>query len=621
MSRDTELPCETTGVIICGGGPTGALLSALLHQLSVPNVILEREIDITTDPRGIALDEDGIRLIQEIGMYDRIFNRIGACYNFHFISGTGHDFEGGTGHVGFVFHKQPELERAIRDVIAQSPFSELRSEATLTSITEDADTVIVEYIDRSGSTVRMRAPFLVGSDGKTGYVRKKYLEPKGIVMERCEGTNYDETWVALNWQIKLPTPDTHPEFPLWKVGYTPEQVYDLFFPIDFRFLCNPLRPSVCGRFGPAADRLWRFEFVVQAGEDPVKMATFAETSRIIYPYITHPGRRYGLPLQVTYPKDCITTLRSRPFSFLARSCNMWSMGRVVIAGDAAHVFPPFGGQGIASGFRDASALAWRLAHLYREPDSDHEELLRAWYMERKQQFEHSLASTIRNGEFVTNGDPWKAFIRDWMFWGINLIPSWRRCFEKGSRAEGMIRYKYQDGMPFVPDLGRGLNLPQVYVRDLATNEIVFSDDLIYAQSKAGLFQILLLVDQSDKAHHALKEIDGLSQSTAGRLREDEATVLIHDLKAKYPDALSSPANIARIASGEEFAADERLCRNRPAPRHYDPFKIQREAGPRATYIVLRPDRFVYAACATVQELWNALSSLPTALHLKTDAGT
>ncbi|KAK0258102.1 hypothetical protein LTR35_018193, partial [Friedmanniomyces endolithicus] len=530
MSHPNELPCETTGVIICGGGPTGALLSALLHKLSVPNVVLERETDITTDPRGIALDEDGIRFIQEIGMFHRVFTRIRACYNFHFVSGTGHDLsrtpilttnlltsEGGTGHVGFVFHKQPELERAIRDAIAQSPFSELRSGVTLTSITEDIDTVTVEYNDRSGFTTRMRAPLLVGADGKTG-------------------TNYDETWVALNWQIKLPTPDSHPGFPLWKVGYTPEQVYDLFFPLDFRFLCNPLRPAVCGRFGPPADRLWRFEFVVQASEDPVKMSTLAETSRIIYPYITHPGRRYGLSSQVSYPKDCITTLRSRSFSFLARSYNMWSKGRVVIAGDAAHVFPPFGGQGIASGFRDASALAWRLAHLHREPDSDHEKLLRAWYMERKQQFEHSLASTIRNGEFVTNGDPWKAFFRDWMFWGINLIPSWRRYFEKGPRAEGMIRYEFQDGMPFVPDLGGGLNLPQVYARDLATNKIVFTDDLIYAHYKEGLFQILLLVDRSDTAQYALKGIQGLSGSTAGRLREDGPTVLIHDLKAEYPDA-------------------------------------------------------------------------------------
>lgn len=79
MTSADEQPCETTGVIICGGGPTGALLSALLSQMSVPNVILERETEITTDPRGIALDEDGIRLIQAIGMYDRIFTRIASC--------------------------------------------------------------------------------------------------------------------------------------------------------------------------------------------------------------------------------------------------------------------------------------------------------------------------------------------------------------------------------------------------------------------------------------------------------------------------------------------------------------------------------------------------------------
>ena len=69
---------ETTDVLICGGGPTGALLSALLGQLRVSNVVLEREPEITTDPRGIALDEDGIRLLQAIGVYDQIYTEIGS---------------------------------------------------------------------------------------------------------------------------------------------------------------------------------------------------------------------------------------------------------------------------------------------------------------------------------------------------------------------------------------------------------------------------------------------------------------------------------------------------------------------------------------------------------------
>jgi hypothetical protein len=104
---------------------------------------------------------------------------------------------------------------------------------------------------------------------------------------------YDETWVALNWHIELPTEKTHPEFPLWALGYTPQDVYDLFFPVNFRFLCNPERPSVCGRFGLPSDRLWRFEFVVQPGEDGDEMATYTKTRDVILPYLTHPGKRYG----------------------------------------------------------------------------------------------------------------------------------------------------------------------------------------------------------------------------------------------------------------------------------------------------------------------------------------
>lgn len=70
---------EETDVIISGCGPTGAMLSTLLGRYHVPNVVLEREPTITQDPRGIALDEDGIRHLQACGIYDKIFTDIGEC--------------------------------------------------------------------------------------------------------------------------------------------------------------------------------------------------------------------------------------------------------------------------------------------------------------------------------------------------------------------------------------------------------------------------------------------------------------------------------------------------------------------------------------------------------------
>lgn len=81
---------ESTDVIICGCGPTGAILSAYLGGQSVKNIVLEKELEITQDPRGIALDEDGIRCLQAVGLYDKVFSEIGQSKrcNCHSVSSS-----------------------------------------------------------------------------------------------------------------------------------------------------------------------------------------------------------------------------------------------------------------------------------------------------------------------------------------------------------------------------------------------------------------------------------------------------------------------------------------------------------------------------------------------------
>lgn len=106
-------------------------------------------------------------------------------------------------------------------------------------------------------------------------------------------SQYQESWVALNWKINPPTKETHPDFPLWKLGYSPAQVCEAFFPTYFSFLCNPDRPAVCGRFGLSSEWLWRFEFVVREGEDEDEMAQPRMIRKIVFPYLSHPGKRYG----------------------------------------------------------------------------------------------------------------------------------------------------------------------------------------------------------------------------------------------------------------------------------------------------------------------------------------
>jgi hypothetical protein len=286
---------------------------------------------------------------------------------------------------------------------------------------------------------------------------------------------------------------------------------------------------------------------------------------------------------------------------------------VILAGDAAHVFPPFGGQGIASGFRDAWGLAWRLQILHQNPALDHKNILTAWYIERKQQLERSLATTILNGEYVTQMNPLKVFVRDWALWLMQLVPIWKRELEKGSRAAGMIQYKHRPGLPFTFDGHGGKQLPQVYVWDYALNRVRFSDDLIFNHGKQGFFQLLLLPSSVDEARRQLAAIACLQSNDFVRLSEVTVLLQVHAIPhADVTNLTQTGVRVGRLATGEEFALDSELCRNRPSPRYYDPHRLLSEVGG-ASMVVVRPDRFIYTSCSTAEQLSCVLQQLDNGL--------
>ncbi|RAH61718.1 monooxygenase [Aspergillus piperis CBS 112811] len=621
---------ETTDVVICGCGPTGALLSAYLGRAGVHNVVLEKEPTITTDPRGIALDDDGIRYLQGLGLYDSIYTKIGTSMGrFNFVSGTDCDMHrapilamdyniiaGATGHVGYIGHKQPVLESHIRDYMPSSHCS-LRCNATVIRLEEDEDWTYCTYRTATGEEHSLRAKFFVGADGKTGYTRKQYLEPRGVILEKFHEAFYEETWVALNWRITLPTPQSHPSFPLWKRGYSPEQVYDLFFPPEFRFLCNPDRPAVAGRFGLPADRLWRFEYIIHKGEDGYVMASPEEMRRVVYPYITHRGSQYQLAGDVQFPEDCIEVLRCRPFTFSSRTCNMWAKDRVILCGDAAHVFPPFGGQGIVSGFRDATSLSWRLAMLcrYHSNKNSHHDVLKAWYEERKQQLKLSLATTVANGVMVCETHPLKIFLRDWYIWFLQFIPSWRRQLQHGRRNAAIFRYKHSSGMPFIPDLNGGLYLPQIYCRRTEDDEILFTDDAIYgSDNTTSLFRLFVYVQDSSEIPAIKHALEGIENWSRGELRATDIPFILE--KGDIDTSSSKGRNIFHIATADEFA-NSPLCSDRPRPSDYDPYLLGNKV--QGKYIIVRMDRTVFASCANEDQLRGAVQTMLGYLYGDTSA--
>lgn len=111
----------------------------------------------------------------------------------------------------------------------------MRTGCEVFSRTEDAatDSTVVGYRGQDREEHFIRTQWLVGADGKRGVVRKKFLEPEGVRQEDGAWT-YVGTWVAANLKITDPTPESHPEFPLWKLGWTPERVHELFWPKGFQ---------------------------------------------------------------------------------------------------------------------------------------------------------------------------------------------------------------------------------------------------------------------------------------------------------------------------------------------------------------------------------------------------
>ena len=613
---------EETTICIVGGGPVGTLLSALLSRnYSIPNIVLERDTSIPTDPRAFGLQENGVRCLQAVGLYDKIYNEIGGTSSkVSFISGTHHDVNaspffvliGDVGHTGLqtnLLFDQPTMERLLRQIVRESSVGQFRDGSEVVGIEDKGDSVEVIYKDsRTGEMHRIRSKLVIGTDGKGGFTRKRYLEPKGVKME------YDHPYEAIyaggNLNVTMPTPKSHPNFPLWAKGYTAEEVLELFVPEPFRFMCNPGRQCVLSRFGARKDGIvsWRFEFKTLPGEDPGFIAQPEQVRKILWPYMTHSGSKYGLKGDVAFPEDCLEVRRTWHYKFEARSCTKFHLGRVMVAGDAAHVFPPFGGQGVTTGFLDVMGLSWRLAtaldskNVSKNPTT----MFDAWESERKAQIKQALNLTMERGAMFEISNPLKVFWRDWMLWILQRTPVIKdKMHESGKQPP---RYHYSDGMPFFPDLQGGVTFSQVYLRT-SDGTVMLSDDMVFRLDKRSLLQLVVLAESLGEAERAAEDLGKLK--VADEIVQ-EASYIVQDMRVETADLKANGLDVARVASAKEFN-NSPLREGRMPPEGYKPhiWKSQ-HAGRR--YVVVRPDRFVFAACRDLSELSMVLKAVEKVLE-------
>lgn len=187
--------------------------------------------------------------------------------------------------------------------------------------------------------------------------------------------------------------------------------------------------------------------------------------------------------------------------------------------------------------------------------------------------------------------------------GLRLLPSLNRWLELGPRRGGMIRYQWQDDLPFLEGSG-GACLPQVYCApiDLASksSEVQFTDDLIFRRDKLGLFQIVVLLNSLSELAAARRSILDLHNRLSNEYVQANETTFIVQTAEVNPCA-GVGADVFRLATGSEFAANERLCKGRPPPLYYDMYQMTKDLRGKR-FAIVRPDRFVYATCDTAEQM-------------------
>jgi 3-(3-hydroxy-phenyl)propionate hydroxylase len=357
-------------VLIVGGGPTGVTLASLLTQRGIGVIVAEKERDIFPLPRAAHIDHEGMRILQEAGAAEAVMatSRRADAYEFRNARGKvlmAFSGAGGIGPGGWpvanMIH-QPSVEAALRCALADRAPGSLRSGWEMRGFTEDADGITATFRAPQGERT-LRARYLVGADGARSPVRKAC----GITFKDL---GFEEPWLVVDVLVDDPTR----------------------LPTANLQICDPARPTTCVLMGEGRHR---WEFMILPGETPEQVSTPASVERLLAPW------------NVT---GAVRIERTAVYTFRARIAEQWRKGRVLIAGDAAHQTPPFAGQGLCSGLRDAANLAWKLAAATKGEAS--EALLGTYQPERAPNLRATIDMAVMMGRMVCTTSRLGAWVRD-----------------------------------------------------------------------------------------------------------------------------------------------------------------------------------------------------------------
>jgi len=370
-------------VAIVGYGPVGATLGNLLGLLGLRVVILERESSVYHQPRAASFDAEAMRVFQTLGLAETILPTVRAGRNIRHINAEGRllirlkrlDGPGPEGWKGAYRFYQPLLETILRDGVARFPRVDIRLRADVYALDEGEDKVGVRYEDlNSGRLAGITARYVVGCDGARSTVRRFM----GVGLQDLRS---HERWLVLDMILDCPPEQV-------RFAADEEGVY-----LDAVQYCDPARPTT---YIPMVGNRHRWEFMLLPGDDPAAIARPEHVWQLLKFWNVGP-REARIERAVVY-------------TFHSALATQWRRSNLLLAGDAAHQMPPFLGQGLCSGIRDANNLAWKLGMVIggEAPPS----LLDSYETERSEHVRNFIELAVKLGEVIQATDPEKARRRD-----------------------------------------------------------------------------------------------------------------------------------------------------------------------------------------------------------------
>ncbi|MEO3929911.1 FAD-dependent monooxygenase [Micromonosporaceae bacterium B7E4] len=409
-------------VLVAGYGPVGGVLAALLGRYGVATMVVDPEEAPGALPRAAVLDAEALRVLvglPEVAALDRWavgVRRSEFLAPDHRVLLSLSPLESGFGVPAAALIDQPALEAALRAGVTGLPGVAVRLGRSVSALEPAHDHVRVGLDD--GTAVRAR--WVVGCDGASSTVRRLAELP-------FQGQTYAVPWLVVDAE----TDETDVE-------------------ASTSMVLDPRRPLVT--MSSPGRRRW--EWMLRPDEDPARMSGTDSVRRLVAEWV---------------PPEAIRIRRVTVFTFHARQATRWRRDRVLLAGDAAHLMPPFAAQGLASGIRDAQSLGWRLAEVLRGLAG--EGLLDGYERERWPHVAEMTRVSLAVGRVLQTRSRAGSAVLRWLIRAVATIPGLPETAARQSRPRPALPKGTAGDLP-----GAGRMLPNPLVETAAGS--VRLDDLL-----------------------------------------------------------------------------------------------------------------------------------------------